>query len=93
MSSVPFVVRFHLHPAVRAARMADGRGVVLTLTNGTTWRFGADAALEVVDSIYLGLGDTIRKTHQIVAYGATAAEGAAVKWAIKKIAASAPDPL
>lgn len=92
-SSAPFAVRFHLHPAVKAARMADGRAVVLTLGNGTTWRFGADAALEVTDSIYLGSGDAIRKTSQIVVYGATAAEGATVKWAIKKIGASAPDPL
>ena len=91
--SASFVVRFHLHPTVKAARMSDGRGVVLTLASGDTWRFGADAALELADSVYLGDPAAVRKMQQIVVYGVTAADGATVKWALKKIASSAPDPL
>lgn len=87
-----FTARFHLHPAVKAARMADGRAVVLTLPSGATWRFGSDADLEIADSIYLGAGDAIRKSHQIVVTGTAGAEAVVVKWALKKIAGSGPEP-
>jgi uncharacterized heparinase superfamily protein len=90
--SCKYIIRFHLHPTVKVARMADGRAVVLTLPSGATWRFGADAQVDVTDSVYLGAGDAIRKTHQIVITGETGAESLTVKWAIKKIAGFEPDP-
>jgi uncharacterized heparinase superfamily protein len=87
-----FVIRFHLHPTVKAVRMADGKAVVLTLLGGASWRFGSDAELEITDSVYLGAGDAIRKSHQIVITGETGPQPTAVKWAIKKIAGFEPDP-
>ena len=89
----PFAVRFHLHPSVKAARMADGKAIVLTLPSGATWRFGSDATLDLPDSVYLGTGDAIRRSHQIVIAGETAAAPVAVKWALKKIAGPAAAPL
>jgi uncharacterized heparinase superfamily protein len=88
-----FAVRFHLHPTVKAMRLPDGRAIVLTLPSGATWRFGADAALEIADSVYLGAGDAIRKTQQIVIAGTTGAEPVSVKWALKKITGATAEPL
>ncbi len=79
-----FAARFHLHPSVKAARGADRKSVVLTLPSGATWRFGADAEIDLADGVYLGSGDAIRKTQQIVIAGQTGAEPTTVKWALKK---------
>jgi uncharacterized heparinase superfamily protein len=89
----PFAIRFHLHPAVKAMRLPDGRAIVLTLPSGATWRFGADSPLDIADSVYLGTGDAIRKTQQILIAGTTRAEPAAVKWALKKITGATADTL
>ena len=79
-----FAARFHLHPSVKAARGADRKSVVLTLPSGTAWRFGADADVDLADGVYLGSGDAIRKTQQIVISGASGGEPTTVKWALKK---------
>jgi uncharacterized heparinase superfamily protein len=79
-----FAVRFHLHPSVKAARASDRKSVVLTLPSGATWRFGADAEIDLADGVYLGSGDAIRKTQQIVISGITGGEPTTVKWALKK---------
>ena len=79
-----FAARFHLHPSVKAARGADRKSVVLTLPSGATWRFGADADIDLADGVYLGSGDAIRKTQQIVISGASGGEPTTVKWALKK---------
>ena len=34
-----FAIRFHLHPSVRANRLSDSRGVMLTLPNKDVWTF------------------------------------------------------
>jgi uncharacterized heparinase superfamily protein len=56
----------------------------LTLPSGATWRFGADADIDLADGVYLGSGDAIRKTQQIVISGASGGEPTTVKWALKK---------
>ncbi len=84
-----FAVRFHLHPAVKILRA--GKGVVLTLPSGATWRFGTGGALDVVESVYLGHANQIRKTQQIVLTGQSSAETVIVKWALKRATSSDVD--
>ena len=36
-----FAVRFHLHPSVRASRLADGRSAMLVMPNKDVWTFNA----------------------------------------------------
>ncbi len=68
-----FVLRFHLHPSVKAVREGDepgsaeeGGAVLLTLPSGSSWRFRVDSGrLSVEESIYLG-GDTPRRSLQVV---------------------------
>jgi uncharacterized heparinase superfamily protein len=77
-----FAVRFHLHPSVRHQKA--GRGIVLTLPSGATWRFSSDCELDIAESVYLAHGNQIRKTAQIVLSGNAGPEGAGVKWALKR---------
>jgi uncharacterized heparinase superfamily protein len=82
-------VRFHLHPSVRV--MKAGRGVVLTLPGGATWRFSSDADLSVTESVYLGHANQIRKTQQVVVSMLAGPEAGCVKWALKRATASDAD--
>jgi uncharacterized heparinase superfamily protein len=94
--AAPFAIRFHLHPDVRASLARDGRSVLILLPNGEGWRFrvaGGTVALE--SSIYLGRGDLVRKSEQIVVSGETnpgAEPQALVKWAFQSLAQSKPVP-
>src|SRR5579864_1072504 len=40
-SETDYVLRFHLHPAVKASRLSDARGVMLVLPNRDVWTFEA----------------------------------------------------
>lgn len=60
-------LRFHLHPAVRASRLADGTGALLTLPNRDVWSFEVDVGdLSLEESVFFAAADGIRRTEQIV---------------------------
>ncbi|WP_417449199.1 heparinase II/III family protein [Kordiimonas sp.] len=60
------VLRFHLHPQVRAMKAPDGR-VTLETRSGKTWIFDADGGkTEIEDSLYLSRPDRPEATKQIV---------------------------
>ncbi|HTE94765.1 MAG TPA: heparinase II/III family protein, partial [Bradyrhizobium sp.] len=62
-----FALRFHLHPAVKASRLSDARGVMLVLPNRDVWTFEAlDDKVELEDSVFLAGNDGPRRTAQIV---------------------------
>jgi uncharacterized heparinase superfamily protein len=88
-ASVPFAVRFHLHPSVAVSLAADGNGAMLRLPGGALWRLrAAGAELSLADSVYLGAGER-RETKQIVLSGETGRDGAIVRWAIRREPATA----
>ena len=65
-----FAVRFHLHPAIKANRLADGRGVILLLQDREVWTFATLAeTVEIEESVFLAGPDGPRRTVQIVIYG------------------------
>ena len=65
-----FVVRFHLHPAIRATRVADGHGALLVMPNRDVWTFHAyEDLIDIVDGVYLGGQDGPRRTFQIIIRG------------------------
>jgi uncharacterized heparinase superfamily protein len=62
-----YALRFHLHPAVKASRLSDARGVMMVLPNREVWTFEAlDDTVELEDSVFLAGNDGPRRTTQIV---------------------------
>lgn len=83
-SGTAFAVRFHLHPSVEPRLVQDGSAVLLRLPSGLVWRLRATGAeLSLAESIYLGSGE-LKKTQQIVLSGTTDANGASVRWALRR---------
>jgi uncharacterized heparinase superfamily protein len=65
-----FAVRFHLHPSVRANRLADGHSAMLLMQNKEVWTFNAyEDKVDIEESVYLAGPDGPRRTVQIVIYG------------------------
>lgn len=81
-----FIVRFHLHPTVKATLAQSGQAVLMRLPSGRGWRLRASGAgIGLAESIYLGEDGRQRRTEQIVLVGQVPAEGAAVKWALTRM--------
>jgi len=89
MVTVPdrrFILRFHLHPTVKATLAQSGQAVLMRLPSGRGWRLRASGAgVGLAESIYLGEDGRQRRTEQIVLVGQIPAEGAAVKWALTRM--------
>jgi uncharacterized heparinase superfamily protein len=65
-----FVVRFHLHPTIRANLLTDGYGAMLVLADRDVWIFDAyEDRVDLEESVYLAGRDGPRRTTQIVIYG------------------------
>jgi uncharacterized heparinase superfamily protein len=79
----PYVLRFHLHPLVKAGLAANGLTVRLTLPNGIRWLFdagGLPVALE--ESIFFASPEGLRRTEQITV-SANIAEQEGISWAFR----------
>ncbi len=91
------VLRFHLHPSVRASLARDRRSVILLLPNKEGWRFKADCPqIQLEKSVYCGGGAAPAATEQIVlrppaeiaeAPGAADMSGGrvAIRWALRRL--------
>src|SRR5262249_42496478 len=65
-----FALRFHLHPSVRANRLTDGHGVMLTTPNKEVWTFNSpEDEVDIEESVYLASPEGPRRTVQIVIRG------------------------
>jgi len=81
-----FIVRFHLHPSVKATLAQSGQAVLMRLPSGRGWRLRASGAgIGLAESIYLGEDGRQRRTEQIVLVGQVPAEGIAIKWALTRM--------
>jgi len=80
-----FAVRFHLHPGVRAGEALGGDQVFLRLDKGGGWRLKAEgAAIDLDDSIYMGVAGDLRRSRQIVLSGEILDGVTTVKWALQR---------
>ena len=80
------VVRFHLHPDVKASLARDKSSVLLLLPNRDGWQFrarGGEISLE--SSIYAADGTTVRRTSQIVLTCKKPTEAVQFNWAFSKL--------
>jgi uncharacterized heparinase superfamily protein len=87
--SVPFAVRFHIHPDVRMSPSENG-GIILKLPTGEGWRFragGGEVAIE--ESVYLG-GESVRRAEQLVVTGTVKDAAVEIGWVFEQIGIAAP---
>lgn len=63
-------LRFHLHPSVQARRLMNGMVILTSADGGEEWTFHASVgqAVELEESIYLGLDGKPHSTTQIIIY-------------------------
>jgi len=81
-----FIIRFHLHPSVKATLAQSGQAVLMRLPSGRGWRLRASGAgVGLAESIYLGEDGRHRRTEQIVLVGQVPAEGTGVRWALTRM--------
>jgi uncharacterized heparinase superfamily protein len=84
-----FAIRFHLHPAVKASRLSDARGVMLVLPNREVWTFEAlDDKVDLEDSVFLAGNEGPRRTAQIV-IRQDARHTTSVRWSFTRSSSSA----
>jgi len=83
-AGVPFVLRFHLHPSVRASLLHSGQAALLKLPREGVWRLQADAPMELTDSIYFEIAPEPKRTSQIVIAGNTGAGPETVTWTLHR---------
>jgi uncharacterized heparinase superfamily protein len=85
-----FAIRFHLHPAIKANRLSDARGVMLVLPNRDVWTFEAlDDQVELEDSVFLAGSDGPRRTVQIVIQQ-SARQASSIRWSFVRSTATTP---
>src|SRR3954465_9708395 len=83
-----FALRFHLHPSIKANRVADGHSAMLLMPNKEAWIFNAyDDPVDLEESVYLAGPDGPRRTLQLVIYG-RARKIMRVQWAFAAQAAA-----
>jgi uncharacterized heparinase superfamily protein len=86
-----FAIRFHLHPAIKANRLADGHGVILLLPDRDVWSFATYGEMvEIEESVYLAGPDGPRRTVQIVIYGHARREPT-VRWIFRHTPVMPPE--
>lgn len=84
------ILRFHLHPGVKASLARDRKSVLLLLGNKEGWRFKSNCPELVLEkSVYCGAGGAPAATEQIViraaAWPQAADAGLRVKWALQRL--------
>lgn len=88
-SEADYALRFHLHPAVKASRLSDARGVMLVLPNRDVWTFEAmNDKVDLEDSVFLAGNDGPRRTSQIV-IRQDARQTSTIRWSFVRSSTSA----
>lgn len=89
---IPFCIRFHLHPDVRASLSRGKDSALILLPGGKGWKFHSDRPeLQLENSIYLAAGAPPKRTWQLVISGAADPNGTGtedsnrVRWSLKRV--------
>lgn len=95
-NALPFEIRFHLHPTVKATLAQDLHSALLIQPGKIGWRFRTDGGpMRIEESVYLAEGDKPVKSEQIVITGSAFADGDGesksnrVRWSFRKLEAGA----
>lgn len=84
-SGVPFAIRLHLHPGIQISPIRQGEEALLRARSGAGWRFRVQGAeMSIEESVYCGIGETPRRSQQIVLSGMTASPSTIVVWQLAR---------
>jgi len=68
----PYVIRFHLHPGVKAGRIENGLGVLIITAAGDQWTFHEGGMpVDIEESAYFAVPERMRACQQLVVRGGT----------------------
>lgn len=84
--AVPYALRFHLHPSVKAHANEDGTAVRLDAPDGEVWLLESDMPAEVEPSILFASAGGPRATLQVKLAADTSRPE--VRWTLQRIAAA-----
>ncbi len=91
---IPFDIRFHLHPKVRATLAQDLHSALLIQPGHVGWRFRTDGGpMRIEESVYLAHGDRPVRAQQIVISGRAFADSDGetksnrVRWSFRRLEA------
>lgn len=89
---IPFDIRFHLHPDVRATLAQNLQSALLIQPGNVGWRFRTDGGpLAIETSIYLGKGSKPIKSEQLVISGRALGDSDGetrsnrVRWSVRRL--------
>lgn len=90
MQNTPLAIRFHLHPAVGASMLSNGRSILLAGPGGEAWTLTCiDAPLRLEESIWFAAPGGPRKSEQIV-ISARIADSCEIRWVLQKKSGKRP---
>lgn len=82
---LPILLRFHLHPLVKASMIDNHSKILIRLPTGSGWMFQCSAGkIELEDSIYCGDGFRLRKSQQICISVPMDDLNLQIQWAFKR---------
>jgi uncharacterized heparinase superfamily protein len=85
LKPVPMILRFHLHPLVRASMIDDHSKILIRLPTGSGWVFQCSAGdINLEDSVFCGDGFNLRKSQQICVSVPMDDLNLQLKWAFKR---------
>lgn len=89
---IPFDIRFHLHPSVRATLAQDLNSALLIQPGHVGWRFRTDGGpMRIEESVYLAAGERPVRSQQIVISGKAFADSDGetksnrVRWSLRRL--------
>jgi uncharacterized heparinase superfamily protein len=87
-ASLPAVVRFHLHPAVKPSLIREGEGALLALPSGELWALDTQGLnVTIEESIFLATVDGRRRTEQLcIAFDAV--QTPRIAWRFSRLSAA-----
>ncbi|MGL4637198.1 MAG: heparinase II/III family protein [Beijerinckiaceae bacterium] len=81
---VPYLLRFHLHPRIKASLRQDHKGAYLVMHNRQVWEFEAgDFEIAIEESVLLANADGPRRTDQIVVRANTGTD-LSIAWSFRQ---------
>ncbi|MDO6413089.1 heparinase II/III family protein [Sphingomonas sp. BIUV-7] len=86
LAATPFVIRFHLAPALETVLTADAHGALIRPPEGGAWQFRAESGtLTMESSVWIDPLGRPRAAHALAITSETPPDGAAIGWSLRRV--------